>query len=421
MGSKVFWYSERQSDSKGISWSRGGHTYGYSATLKNVDKVRSTLQFQIKFPYDNDTVYLSYSLPYTYSDLMRHIAQWKLMHPRYFSSETLCQTLGGRPCPILTVTAPGITSSRDCLFLTGRIHPGESNGSVVLHGLIDFLLSRHPSAVYILEHCIVKIVPMINVDGVIEGFYRIGLTGCDLNRMWEHPDPTFHPVVYNTKLLLRQIADERRVAAYIDFHGHARLNGTFLFGCPNPDDRDLRDTEKRLPRMLAFLSDAFSWGHCVFSCPTGRRGASRMVVRKEIGVVNSFTLETSFGGVADGPRAGVLYDENIWKEIGAKCGEAVYHLIVGEESTLLNYVTREIQLMNPPPTEEDEESERRVEVKSVEPEKCGGNKPGRNAPAGKIWSMAPPKKFLVADWGTISSEAPPSVAPAWEPMQFSPH
>jgi hypothetical protein len=289
--------------------------------------------------------------------------------------------------------------------------------------MIDFLLSKHPAAVYILEHCVVKIVPMLNIDGVVEGFYRIGLSGCDLNRVWERPDPAFHPVVSRTKQLLKQLSTEKNVACYLDFHGHSRLNGTFIFGCPNVEEGEERDSEKRLPRMLSFLSDAFSWGHCVFSFPRERRAASRIVARKELGIVHSFTLETSFGGIVDGPRAGALYDEIIWKEIGAKCGEALYHLLVGRESPLSNYVDREIGLLNPP-VESNEEDCSQIHILECRTEgrgDCGPLKKGRlpATPGNKFWWMSAPKSFLTANWRIISSEAPGYLAPKWKQMQFS--
>jgi hypothetical protein len=73
-GAKVFWYSDRQARRSGISWSRGGTSYAYAVTRRFRSKTkRSTLQFQIKFPYDHDDVCLCYALPYTYSDLLRSI------------------------------------------------------------------------------------------------------------------------------------------------------------------------------------------------------------------------------------------------------------------------------------------------------------------------------------------------------------
>lgn len=343
-GSKVFYYSEKNAQRNHISWQRCGSYYAYGVTMHKKNGKRSTLQFQMQFPYDYDTCYLCYAIPYTYTDLRRNISKWEHCAPGLITHDILCQTTGGRDCPILTITSP-ISSvpedQRSCIFLTGRVHPGESNGSVVLHGVIDFLISPHPAARYLVDHCIIKIVPMINIDGVVEGFYRAGYGGVDLNRVWSDPDPIKHPVVYHTKNLFSSIAAERKVEAYIDFHGHSRLHGIFAYGCPNTENLDLKDKEKAFPRMLSFLSESFTWGRCTFSYPSARKDASRIVCRKKMGIVQSFTIESSFGGITSGPLNGYLYDEKLWKDFGGKVGEAVYHL-VSADSPLHQYVEKEL-------------------------------------------------------------------------------
>lgn len=47
----------------------------------------------------------------------------------------------------------------------------------------------------------IYIVPMLNVDGVVNGNYRCSLASCDLNRKWQRPSKQFHPPVYYTKKL----------------------------------------------------------------------------------------------------------------------------------------------------------------------------------------------------------------------------
>ena len=47
------------------------------------------------------------------------------------------------------------------------------------------LIQDTPYAKYILENYVVKIFPMINVDGVIYGNFRCDVTGVDLNRRWK--------------------------------------------------------------------------------------------------------------------------------------------------------------------------------------------------------------------------------------------
>ena len=44
-----------------------------------------------------------------------------------------------------------------------------------------------------------KFVPMLNVDGVVNGSYRCSLAGVDLNRQWERPSRALHPSVWHTK------------------------------------------------------------------------------------------------------------------------------------------------------------------------------------------------------------------------------
>jgi hypothetical protein len=129
---------------------------------------------------------------------------------------------------------------------------------------------------------------------------------------------------------MQEIAQRQPIEAYIDFHGHSCQHGTFAFACPNDGDRRLAHAEKLFPKLLSIISENFSWQRCEFSIPDDeRKTAGRIVVRQEFGVVQAFTLETSFGGAG-----GLLYDERGWREIGAKVGEGLYHLVANGASTL---------------------------------------------------------------------------------------
>jgi hypothetical protein len=308
---------------------------------------------------------------------------------------------------------------KSCLFVTGRIHPGESNSSYLVHGLIDWLLGDDPMAQWVLEHAVVKCVPMINIDGVIAGYYRISLHKYDLNRMWTAPDRVLQPVVYETKRLIKEIARTRRIACYLDFHGHARRHGTFVYGCPNDDDPELRDREKAYPRILSFLSDAFTWNHCVFSFPKERKAAGRVVVRTEVDVVNSFTIESSFGGICAGPRAGFLYDEILWKELGAQCGVGFYHLMVNDESPLVNYVERELAYLSPKPVPlahgEDVEE---VPVEFADDAATERPSARKGRIGQNMFFMKKPTLFLGCNPAAISTTSTGVRTPQWAQMQF---
>ena len=68
------------------------------------------------------------------------------------------------------------------IIITARVHPGESNSSFMMQGLIRYLCGDSFQAIQLRKRIIFKIVPMINVDGVIAGNYRSSFSGNDLNR-----------------------------------------------------------------------------------------------------------------------------------------------------------------------------------------------------------------------------------------------
>jgi murein tripeptide amidase MpaA len=61
--------------------------------------------------------------------------------------------------------------------ITGRVHPGESNSSFIVEGIIDFICGQEREARMLRDIFVFKIVPMLNPDGVIVGNYRCSLGG----------------------------------------------------------------------------------------------------------------------------------------------------------------------------------------------------------------------------------------------------
>lgn len=112
----------------------------------------------------------------------------------------LCRTIAGNKCDYLTITSVNNEESKKAkkgVFLTARVHPGESVGSWMMQGkknitkisgVLDFLTDPNdPEAAILRDNFIFKIIPMLNPDGVVNGNYRCSLSGCDLNRRWKKP------------------------------------------------------------------------------------------------------------------------------------------------------------------------------------------------------------------------------------------
>lgn len=112
--------------------------------------------------------------------------------------------MAGNKGELLTISDPYSNEKQHAakkgVILTARIHPGESNGSYIMKGVIDFLTSKTSLEAAILRsNFVFKIVPMINIDGVVQGNYRGSLAGMDLNRKWRSPNQMVFPEIASIK------------------------------------------------------------------------------------------------------------------------------------------------------------------------------------------------------------------------------
>ena len=202
-GMKVLIYSENKQEWAAQSeggveenggWTRGGDDMGYyqnqykkenQTTSAAFSRCYFTFSFTHTFEYDNDTVFFSYSLPYTYTDMTNYLCDVESRQLNFVTRNTLCRTIAGNKCEYLTITnrVPyEVDKKKEGVIITSRIHPGESNASYMMKGVIDYLISADPKASELRDKFVFKIVPMLNPDGVINGNYRCSLAGCDLNR-----------------------------------------------------------------------------------------------------------------------------------------------------------------------------------------------------------------------------------------------
>ena len=116
-------------------------------------------------------------------------------------------------------------------MISARVHPGETVGSWMMHGLIEFLTGTSPEARVLRNHFIFKLVPMLNPDGVINGNYRCSLAGVDLNRRWSKPSSIWHPTIFSLKNLIKKMHSTRGVLLYCDLHGHSKKKNIFTYAC----------------------------------------------------------------------------------------------------------------------------------------------------------------------------------------------
>ncbi|XP_018377160.1 PREDICTED: cytosolic carboxypeptidase 1-like isoform X2 [Trachymyrmex cornetzi] len=335
-GMKPILFSVTEAECGRPGWVRTGvdicyYRNCYQRSIKG--KTYFTTSFTVTFPHAYDVCYLAYHFPYTYSRLMTNIWKWTKsvsVANVYFRAETLCETLNGNENPVLTITSPDSKTNpihtRKMIFLTSRVHPGESNASWVMHGTMEALLSDNQYANSLRDDYVFKIIPMLNIEGVVNGCNRYGLTNEDLNRRWSNPNRMYHPVIYHTKGLMEYCARvlQRPPHVFVDYHGHSRRKNVFLFGCSRSGSWSAADRAKpdqpvqylMLPHLMQRTSPAFALPLCSFKVERNKESTARVAVWRQLGVPRSYTMESSFCGCDQGVLAGLHLDTEHLKAIG---------------------------------------------------------------------------------------------------------
>ncbi|XP_063681851.1 cytosolic carboxypeptidase 6-like [Bolinopsis microptera] len=257
------------------------------------------MSFAFQFDREDDVYEFAYCFPYTNARLSSWIAKQEERDIDYFYADVLCDTVQQRNLDIITITSPDNihpTKQKRVIFITARVHPGESPSSYVCEGLMEFILEDTPEAKALRDHIVFKFVPMLNPDGVALGNYRCSLMGFDLNRHWTDPSRWAHPTLEATKALLLEYNDNPSVDLdfYIDIHAHSTLMNGFMYGNVY-DDNDRFERQAVFPKLLCNNAEDFSLAFTSFNKDAVKAGTGRRFLGSCLSPrSNCYTLEVSF-------------------------------------------------------------------------------------------------------------------------------
>ena len=282
-----------------------------------------TLSFDYTFEYDNDEIYFANCIPFTYSDLIKDLNEYTKKENEkyfYFERKILCSTITGNDVHYFNINNnidlfnfEESNNKKKGIVLFARQHPGETVGSWALKGAIELLMGESDEAKYLRDNFIIKIIPMINVDGVICGNSRTSLAGCDLNRRWVNPNEFLHPEIYYLKELICNFTKKTNVEYIIDFHGHFGAFNSFFYA---NNDKDQIDYCRKFPFICGKISKIIQFNRSRFKMPKYKRGTGRINLYKELNIENIVTLETSFFGCNEGEYNNEYFNSDRLKEIG---------------------------------------------------------------------------------------------------------
>ncbi|CAE7937695.1 Agbl5, partial [Symbiodinium sp. KB8] len=243
----------------------------------------------------------------------------------YLRRQLLHRSLQGRRVDLLTVTAspgPGMDEvdmpppdlpcpqsdlplkfpDRPIVFLSARVHPGETPGQFVFLGALRFLLSDDPRAAKLRDRFVFKLVPILNPDGVACGHYRTNSLGLNLNRHYDKPTPKEHEGIWATKRILSHWARQNRLLVYLDLHGHASKRGCFLLA--NRLVGPGQGWNAGFARLCQINSPYFDLELCDFGEADdaekegkdgmSKEGSGRVAVYRDCKVCNAYTLECNY-------------------------------------------------------------------------------------------------------------------------------
>lgn len=311
-------------------------------TLRFQFTVTKKMEAELNSFSKDSGAYIAFSYPYTYSDMCRNLLRLgKNVNKRMvkFSIDTLCCTVLGRDVSIISITSNSVnskkpkkikaseaenysqedndivmkrSSKKPVIFISCRVHPGESCGSHVLSGILDFLcLSSNRVAKSLLANFQFKIVPMLNPDGVIDGYQRSAPTsnsksadeGVNLNEIYDIAEKKLHPTVYATKRIVQKLASTRTIPLFLDLHGHYNSSyaAHFLYGYT--DESNLGNYNLDIYRFAKKLEDECSKypnGHGIFlnkdelirSNSYKKPGVAPVFFSSQFGIQTAFTVES---------------------------------------------------------------------------------------------------------------------------------
>ena len=367
-GLKIMVYSKLQAKNENIGWHRDCENVMYYTnnlfTYNENSKKRrslSSLCFQYEFKYDNDTIYFANCLPYFYTKLTKEINYYENNIKNknnffFFEKKTITQTLGGNDLfflnidssksksninPEIDISLPqlnqsinqplpnlinssfnlkknetgNLQKSKKTVIMIARQHPGETVGSYVIKGCIDFLLGDSEEAQKLREIYNFYIFPMMNPDGVLVGNSRTSFAGCDLNRRWSKPNEIIHPEIFFTKSLILKASLKQNIYFIIDFHGHF---GTYnsLFYCNHKENKE---TCSLFPYLCSKLSNIISFQQSTFSMPKYKYSTERLSLFRELQDIdnnNIVALETSFFGTKKDNEKNYYFNSKLLNDIG---------------------------------------------------------------------------------------------------------
>jgi hypothetical protein len=253
---------------------------------------------------------------------MKSISIFEKMCPgdSTFHRESLIRSIDGRDIELITISNKsnflteredrihGLfpTSGSRCfkaqkpiIFISARVHPGETPASYLLDGILQVLLSPDTRGTSLRSNFVFKIIPILNPDGVYRGNFRADQNGINLNRCYTEPSIIDHPTIYAAKWYFTYL---HNVKFYLDLHAHMSKRSCFLFGNYLPLEK--QPDNQVFAKLIEINTPYFEFSECDFSEKSmsakdpkdhhSKEGSGRVAFYQNFGIIHTYTIECSY-------------------------------------------------------------------------------------------------------------------------------
>ena len=319
-------YQNKYKENEETNWKRLDTDYEL-----NLD-IESNL-LSIKFNFDlpkKRYVLFSFCFPWSYEkneSFLKYIKEKTKNKNLYYHDEILTLSKEKRNIHLLTITSKKniinnkkesninglfpdknrcnlILHDKHIIFITARVHPGETPGTLMFNGILKLLIDNdNQMSKILLDNFIFKLIPIINVDGVSNGYFRLNNEGYNLNRCYLGPSPKITPENYAITKLFYFYSSNYKVRYYFDLHADMNVRGVYTFG------NALKVFEEHVENVLfSFIfkinCSHVDFSHCIFTQKSmgskakndvaGKEATSRVQFYQKTGLIHTYTVESTY-------------------------------------------------------------------------------------------------------------------------------
>ena len=315
------------------------HGFGWFRVSKRIRQWRvSSKNWSLSFSFyirAKDTMYFAYTFPYTFTMLNNFLMR---LPPKVTVFRNI-KTTGGIMIPMIFWDSDRMrclqlpqninefpTGMKPMIIICARHHPGETCGSYAMETFIKRLFSQKKYAVALRSKFSFLIIPMINIDGVVCGFFRPGLRGTDYNRIWK--DNTQIQAKRITKIV-DKLYETRNIVFFLDFHGHRRQWDSFVYCCSN-EMCPMNEYAMYFPKVLSQECPIFDVNQSIQYDHTQGDTIMRVAYHNRYWIPFSYTLEMSFGG-STLVKPYMQFTPDDYRMIGASTAYAMFKFLLNTD------------------------------------------------------------------------------------------